>query len=680
MSRKKKYEGKYEEGDDENILRQWIKQSEFATNLEHRSLLIGSRAMHYFTPIHPDRQAHSDYDFIVSPKTYLDLMKPEHMVLFKFFIFYYDPHYVLSSNRPRKPQQQQQQPLPQKPTTQPSTATSTTATTPTSKHKNDTNLIVIVAKVQLGCRASGMRFEFEIPLRGVSSALKALTDLYSEKTSTMMVWKPPAICQLLDGDKFVAQVAPPPVLERIKKSHIYWPAHFSKTIDDLHTLRPKCGQIGLSEAFNSLLHTFYMSRLAETEQRNGISASHIHMNQTNEDFLDKQDNLTLRKIIPHDDIHELVKFGDVPKFTKIKKDQSKAACDQKLFEALPLSERIEDVQEEGMVLTLERYLLLGRLQDSKEAYRRALERICTTITKGWFREFAIDHYPAIVQLPPSKDLAVLRDRILAGKIEREAKEAIWPEWFTAEELVHLTTIRKSWHVPEELSGPYRYLHPSTLLDGFFYWNRSKYQLTICSQSDSHPNDCQYYEIANYKFEIRKCCSATISVKMVEWNIESTTTRGAYDSNRDEYTRQLDTFELTNSFCEPSNDTKTSHYACTLKQLAKFTKNYFPSKDLLKMILSYTELPKLFQDNHFLVRFMLAQWLYTHHETHATHLPWDLEQCLISGCGSSSKLAWERELLRLSDKQRRHPFYEYFLCSRYYVRDKFDDASQIIFVV
>ena len=49
-----------------------------------------------------------------------------------------------------------------------------------------------------------------------------------------------------------------------------------------------------------------------------------------------------------------------------------------------------------MALALERYLLPGVINDQREAYATALQKVCTTLTKGFFRQFAVDHYPEVL--------------------------------------------------------------------------------------------------------------------------------------------------------------------------------------------------------------------------------------------------------------------------------------------
>ena len=55
-----------------------------------------------------------------------------------------------------------------------------------------------------------------------------------------------------------------------------------------------------------------------------------------------------------------------------------------------------------MVIALERYLIPMVSKDQEISYNLALVRICTTLTKGWFRQFAIDNYPQLSNL--DKDL------------------------------------------------------------------------------------------------------------------------------------------------------------------------------------------------------------------------------------------------------------------------------------
>ncbi|UZO06860.1 uncharacterized protein OCT59_027165 [Rhizophagus irregularis] len=60
------------------------------------------------------------------------------------------------------------------------------------------------------------------------------------------------------------------------------------------------------------------------------------------------------------------------------------------------------MKEEAMVIALERYLIPKILKDQETSYSSAFIRICTSLTKDWFRQFAIDNYLRLSNL--DKDL------------------------------------------------------------------------------------------------------------------------------------------------------------------------------------------------------------------------------------------------------------------------------------
>jgi len=156
----------------------------------------------------------------------------------------------------------------------------------------------------------------------------------------------------------------------------------------------------------------YQTRLQETCALHGVPGRHIHLATiSNEDFLENASNLHVARYIKHDRIHEIVAYTpNVPVYTRCKRDLSKAQLDKAMFFALPLVDQIRDVREEAMVIAIERYLLPAcavagggssaqiRILTAdfvKVSYERAVERICTTLTKGWFRDFAINHFPDV---------------------------------------------------------------------------------------------------------------------------------------------------------------------------------------------------------------------------------------------------------------------------------------------
>ncbi|POG71333.1 hypothetical protein GLOIN_2v1606934, partial [Rhizophagus irregularis DAOM 181602=DAOM 197198] len=83
-----------------------------------------------------------------------------------------------------------------------------------------------------------------------------------------------------------------------------------------------------------------------------------------------------------------------------------------------------------MVIALERYLIPMSSKNQDTSYRSALVKICTSLTKGWFRQFAIDNYPRLSNL--DKDLMliahnVINDHPLPQK-KREEPSAFLCNW------------------------------------------------------------------------------------------------------------------------------------------------------------------------------------------------------------------------------------------------------------
>uniref|UniRef100_U9UUK6 Uncharacterized protein n=1 Tax=Rhizophagus irregularis (strain DAOM 181602 / DAOM 197198 / MUCL 43194) TaxID=747089 RepID=U9UUK6_RHIID len=114
----------------------------------------------------------------------------------------------------------------------------------------------------------------------------------------------------------------------LKTSHIYWPEDFHKNISDLHLLRILLGYNKISaiqplcspqrdESIELMLKT----RIKETEIIRGIPGAHINLNMSNDDFLENKDDLFVQKRVPHDDLHERVKYGDHPIHQGLKDDQ-----------------------------------------------------------------------------------------------------------------------------------------------------------------------------------------------------------------------------------------------------------------------------------------------------------------------------------------------------------------------
>ena len=122
------------------------------------------------------------------------------------------------------------------------------------------------------------------------------------------------------------------------------------------------------------------------------------LDKSNEEFFD--DYVT--KHFDHDSIHEFVAYGDEPLYKTLKRNPALAQCERDLWDQLPIRQKIECVLEECYVIGLERWMVPAVLEaqpvmPAKLAVFQALKKVCTTLSSGWFRDFAIDYFEVILK-------------------------------------------------------------------------------------------------------------------------------------------------------------------------------------------------------------------------------------------------------------------------------------------
>lgn len=95
----------------------------------------------------------------------------------------------------------------------------------------------------------------------------------------------------------------------------------------------------------------------------------------------------------HDSIHLAVAVYDKPAYNYYKPDESEVYCSEEMFWAVGGDIRLAGVYEEACVLALERSLIPFNFKPNPDkAFATALEKVCTSITSGWFRDYAYSHY------------------------------------------------------------------------------------------------------------------------------------------------------------------------------------------------------------------------------------------------------------------------------------------------
>lgn len=205
------------------------------------------------------------------------------------------------------------------------------------------------------------------------------------------------------------------VLYALKMSHRYLKnsPHFQKTREHIKKLRNKMNKNNI----HPKLEEWFKEREKET-----YSYGHPKLNQSKTNFF-SGDGVSY--IYDHDSIHQamatLIKvvepsgfetrfvttaadsyaniFGEGPKpaYHFYQTPKSEIMTSKSLFESLPHSVRLRGVLEEAQVLALER-AVIPHGTDNYKAFKIALEKVCTSITSGWFREFAWENYDSVMTL------------------------------------------------------------------------------------------------------------------------------------------------------------------------------------------------------------------------------------------------------------------------------------------
>jgi hypothetical protein len=120
------------------------------------------------------------------------------------------------------------------------------------------------------------------------------------------------------------------------------------------------------------------------EERHGKKRANLM--KSNDDFF--KNGVTYTYV--HDSLHEAISHPNRPLYEKCKPDLTKAYLSGKLFEGMPESEKLKLCREEIYVTALERFLVPTHFKmDPVIANRRAIHRLCVSMTKGWFPKYIL---------------------------------------------------------------------------------------------------------------------------------------------------------------------------------------------------------------------------------------------------------------------------------------------------
>lgn len=209
------------------------------------------------------------------------------------------------------------------------------------------------------------------------------------------VWAPlPSLWgfDVLTDHGLAPQVANLDQLYALKMSHRYLKdsPHFRKTRADILLLR-KAGAKLWNEGWQK-------RREDET-----YWYKHPKLNVMKGDFF-KGDGV--KYVYDHDDIHQSMAHATdyrsgnvrnrVPSYRLYMRDGAEVQCDKNKFFELPEIYRLWGVLEEAQVLALERSQIPFRGKvDPRRSFDMALQKVCTSITSGWFREYGWENFDKV---------------------------------------------------------------------------------------------------------------------------------------------------------------------------------------------------------------------------------------------------------------------------------------------
>lgn len=200
-------------------------------------------------------------------------------------------------------------------------------------------------------------------------------------------------------------MAPPYVLLALKLSHRYRrnSPHFLKTMRDIQFLRAQGVELGTE------LEEWLPKREAAT-----YTYAHPKLDVSKDAFFDGDG---VQYIYDHDTIHLTqalivipvqvdnapggVEKWHRPAYTHYMKDGSEVMTSKEKFMSVSENIRLYGVYEETCVLALERSQIPFEGENApspRKSFEYALMKVCTSITSGWFREYAWENYQKVLDL------------------------------------------------------------------------------------------------------------------------------------------------------------------------------------------------------------------------------------------------------------------------------------------
>lgn len=199
------------------------------------------------------------------------------------------------------------------------------------------------------------------------------------------------------------------VLYMLKMSHRYLKnsPHFLKTMNDIHLM----GKYGAEIPTWYRYQDFYKRRMKET-----YSYGHPNLAVKKDTFF-TGDGVNYK--YDHDSIHLAMAHSWQPAYKFYQPEDSEVNVSKELFFTQPDYVRLWGVLEESYVLALERSQIpYPNKMTPEQSFDMALMKVCTSITSGWFHEYAWTHYHRIKSMYNENYVTVFKIAVARGIVKK----------------------------------------------------------------------------------------------------------------------------------------------------------------------------------------------------------------------------------------------------------------------
>lgn len=198
------------------------------------------------------------------------------------------------------------------------------------------------------------------------------------------------------------------MLFTLKRSHRYLKdsPHFWKNLADYHKLKM------LGANVRPEYEIFLKLRENETYKNKAPKL----IGASKKDFFNPDSGVNY--VYDHDSIHVAVKHLDMPAYRYFMKDEAEVQCDKEKFFSIPMETRLLSVLEESYVLALERSQIpFPDKATPMQSFRMAISKVCTSISSGWWREFAYENCFDVLRMYNDDYMDKFRNGLEAGIVK-----------------------------------------------------------------------------------------------------------------------------------------------------------------------------------------------------------------------------------------------------------------------